>query len=101
MKIRLKTEILTNVSKCSTSFGDLDPKADQPIECKNIMLSQTTWSMQDGERYVNVYKRIYNHSTYNHFSCVHFFYFDLYILNHSTYDFPPLYCDHCIFTGYV
>ena len=49
-KTHLQTESLTNRPKCSTSFSDLDPKADLPIECKNIMLSQTTWSMQDGER---------------------------------------------------
>ena len=49
-KTLLQTESLTNRAKCSTSFSDLDPKADLPIDCKNVLFHQRTWSMQDGER---------------------------------------------------
>ena len=49
-KTHLQTESLTNRPKCSTSFSDLDPKADLPIDCKSLLFHQRTWSMQDGER---------------------------------------------------
>ena len=57
MKTHLQTESLTNKSKCSKNFGDLNPAEE--TKCNSVLENQTTWSMQDGERCV--YKYAYIH----------------------------------------
>lgn len=51
-KTNIQTEPLITKPKCSSNIGDLDPKSDTPIECKGVLFNQTTWFMQDGERYM-------------------------------------------------
>lgn len=51
-KTNVQTEPLISKQKCSLNIEDLDPKPDTPIECKDVLFNQTTWFMQDGERYM-------------------------------------------------
>lgn len=36
---------------CTHGMSNLDPKADHPIDCNQLLYKQKSWYMQDGERY--------------------------------------------------